>query len=102
MEGDEWVVHDFVLETAKIVIEGDDVLFERDAPGQGNPALVALNTGASDGEPFMQFSGLSNKGPHFVGVAVNKVAATDGTHGSKLTVSLDENGTQAIAQLISG
>jgi hypothetical protein len=50
----------------------------------------------------MQFSGLSNKGPHFVGVAVNKVAATDGTHGSKLTVSLDENGTQAIAQLISG
>jgi hypothetical protein len=50
----------------------------------------------------MQFSGLSNKGPHFVGAAVNEVAATDGTHGSKLTVSLDENGTQAIAQLISG
>ena len=97
MEGDEWVVHDFVLKTAKIVIEGDDVLFERDAPGQGNPALVALNTGASDGEPFMQFSGLSNKCPHFVGAAVNEVAASDRTHGSKLTVSLAKNGTKQVS-----
>jgi hypothetical protein len=49
----------------------------------------------------MQFFGLANKGPHFVGAAVNEVAATDRTHGSKLTVNLAENGTQAIAQLIS-
>jgi len=102
MEGDEWVVHDFVLETTQVVIKGDDVLFEGDATGQGDPALVALNARAGDGKPFMQFLGLANECPHFVGAAVNEVAATDGTHGSKLTVSLDENGTQAIAQLISG
>jgi hypothetical protein len=36
---------------------------------------------------------LANKGPHFVGAAVNEVAAADGTHGSKLTVSRVENGT---------
>jgi len=49
----------------------------------------------------MQFFWLANKCPHFVGAAVNEVAAADGTHGSKLTVSRVENGTQAIAQLIS-
>jgi hypothetical protein len=102
VEGDEGVVHNFVLKATQIVIEGDDVFFEDDSTGQGDPALVALNAGAGDGEPLMQFFGLANKGPHFVGAAVNEVAATDGTHGSKLTVSLDENGTQAIAQLISG
>jgi hypothetical protein len=49
----------------------------------------------------VQLFGLSNKGPYLVGAAVNKVAATDGTHGSKLTVSVAENGTQVIAQLIA-
>ena len=101
MEGDEWVVHNFVLKATQIVIEGDDVFFEDDSTGQGDPALVALNAGTGNGEPLMQFFGLANKGPHFVGAAVNEVAATDRTHGSKLTVSLDENGTQAIAQLIT-
>jgi hypothetical protein len=101
MEGDERVVYDFVLKASQIVIEGDDVFFEDNSTGQGDPALVALNAGAGNGEPLMQFFGLANKGPHFVGAAVNEVAATDGTHGSKLTVSLAENGTQAIAQLIS-
>ena len=101
MEGDEWVVHDLVLKTTQVVIEGDDVFFEDNSTGQGDPALVALNAGAGNGEPLMQFFGLANKGPHFVGAAVNEVAATDRTHGSKLTVNLAENGTQAIAQLIS-
>ena len=101
MEGDEWVVHNFVLKATQIVIEGDDVFFEDNSTGQGDPALVALNAGAGNGEPLMQFFGLANKGPHFVGAAVNEVAATDRTHGSKLTVNLAENGTQAIAQLIS-
>jgi hypothetical protein len=50
----------------------------------------------------MQFLGLADECPHFVGAAVNEVAAADRTHGSKLTVSLDENGTQAITQLILG
>ena len=102
MEGDEWVVHNFVLKATQIVIEGDDVFFKGDATSQGDPALAALNAGAGDGEPFVQFFRLSNEGPHFVGAAVNEVTAADRTHGSKLTVSLDENGTQAIAQLISG
>ena len=93
MEGDEWVVHNFVLKATQIVIKGDDVLFEDNSTGQADPALVALNSGADDGEPLMQFFGLANKGPHFVGAAVNEVAATDGTHGSKLTVSRVENGT---------
>ena len=101
MEGDERVVHNFVLKATQIVIEGDDVLLERDAPGQGDPTLVALNSGAGDGEPLVQLLWLSNKGPYLVGAAVNKVAATDGTHGSKLTVSVAENGTQVIAQLIA-
>jgi hypothetical protein len=39
----------------------------------------------------VQLFGLSNKGPYLVGAAVNKVAATDRTHGSKLTVSVAEN-----------
>ena len=101
MEGDEGVVHNFVLKATQIVIEGDDVFFEDNSTGQGDPALVALNAGAGNGEPLMQFFGLANKGPHFVGAAVNEVAATDRTHESKLTVNLAENGTQAIAQLIS-
>ena len=83
------------------MIKGDDVFFERDSAREGNPALVALNAGAGDGEPLVQFLGLADEGPHFVGAAVNEVAATDRTHGSKLTVNLAENGTQAIAQLIS-
>jgi hypothetical protein len=29
----------------------------------------------------VQFFRLANKGPHFVGAAVDEVAATDGTHG---------------------
>ena len=81
MEGDEWVVHDFVLETTQVVIKGDDVLFERDSAREGNPALVALNAGAGDGEPLVQFLGLADEGPHFVGAAVDEVATTDGTHG---------------------
>ena len=102
MEGDERIVHDFVLETTQVVIEGDDVFFKGDAASQGDPALVAFNAGAGDGEPLMQFLGLADECPHFVGAAVNEVAAADRTHGSKLTVSLDENGTQAITQLILG
>ena len=101
MESDEWVVHNFVLKATQIVIEGDDVFFEDDSTGQGDPALVALNAGTGNGEPLMQLFGLANKCPHCVGAAVNEVAATDRTHGSKLTVNLAENGTQAIAQLIS-
>ena len=101
MEGDEGVVHNFVLKATQIMIEGDDVFFEDNSTGQSDPALIALNAGAGNGGPFMQFLGLANKGPHFVGAAVNEVAATDRTHGSKLTVIRVENGTQAIAQLIS-
>ena len=84
MEGDEWVVDDFVLETSQIVIEGDDVFFKDNSTGQGDPTLVALNAGAGNGEPLVQLFGLANKSPHFFGAAVNKVAATNGTHGSKL------------------
>jgi len=84
VEGDEWVVHDLVLETTQVVIEGDDVFFEDNSAGQSDPALVALNTSAGDGEPLVQFVGLANESPHFFGAAVNKVAATNGTHGSKL------------------
>ena len=83
------------------MIESDDVFFEDNSTGQGDPTLVSLNAGAGDGEPLVQFFGLANECPYLVGAAVNKVAATDGTHGSKLTVSLVEHGTQAIAQLIS-
>ena len=101
MEGDERVVYDFVLKATQIVIEGDDVFFEDNSTGQGDPTLVALNSGAGDGEPLVQLFGLSNKGPYLVGAAVNKVAAAYGTHGSKLTVSVAENGTQVIAQLIA-
>ena len=81
MESDEWVVHNLVLETTQIVIEGEDVFFERDSAREGDPALVPLNSGAGDGEPLVQFFGLANKGPHFVGAAVDEVATTDGTHG---------------------
>ena len=81
MESDEWIVHDLVLETTQIMIESDDVLFERDSAREGDPALVSLNSGAGDGKPFVQFFRLANKGPHFVGAAVDEVAATDGTHG---------------------
>ena len=81
MEGDERVVHDLVLETTQIVIEGDDVFFKDNSTGKGDPALVSLNSGAGDGKPLVQLFGLANKGPHFVGAAVDEVAATDGTHG---------------------
>ena len=101
MEGDERVVYNFVLKATQIVIEGDDVFFEDNSTCQGDPTLVALNSGAGDGEPLVQLLWLSNKGPYLVGAAVNKVAATDGTHGSKLTVSVAKNGTQVIAQLIT-
>ena len=76
------------------MIKGDDVLFERDATGQGDPALVALNARAGDGKPLVQFLGLANECPHFVGAAVNEVTAANRTHRSKLTVSPDENGTK--------
>ncbi len=91
MEGDEWVVDDLVLKATQIVIEGDDVFFKDNSTGKGDPTLVALNSGAGDGKPLVQLFGLSNKGPYLVGAAVNKVAATDRTHGSKLTVSVAEN-----------
>ncbi|MFM2235186.1 MAG: hypothetical protein RL296_845 [Actinomycetota bacterium] len=81
MESDEWIVHDLVLETTQIMIESDDVLFERDSAREGDPALVSLNSRAGDGKPFVQFFRLANKGPHFVGAAVDEVATTDGTHG---------------------
>ena len=81
MEGDEWIIHDLVLETTQIVIEGDDVFFKDNSTGQGDPALVSLNSGAGDGKPLVQLFRLANKGPHFVGAAVDEVAATDGTHG---------------------
>mgnify|MGYP006902994489 FL=1 len=81
MEGDEGVVHDLVLETTQIVIKSDDVLFERDSAREGDPTLVSLNSGAGDGKPLVQLFRLANKGPHFVGAAVDEVAATDGTHG---------------------
>ena len=81
MEGDEWVVHDLVLETTQIVIEGDDFLFKGDSAREGDPALVSLNSGAGDGKPLVQFFRLANKSPHFVGAAIDEVAATDGTHG---------------------
>ena len=81
MEGDERVVHDLVLKTTQIVIEGDDVFFKDNSTGEGDPALVSLNSGAGDGKPLVQFFRLANKGPHFVGAAVDEVAATDGTHG---------------------
>ena len=81
MEGDERVVHDLVLETTQIVIQSDDVLFKRDSARKGDPALVSLNSGAGDGEPLVQLFRLANKGPHFVGAAVDEVASTDGTHG---------------------
>ena len=81
MEGDERIIHDLVLETTQIVIEGDDVFFKDNSTGQGDPALVSLNSGAGDGKPLVQLFGLANKGPHFVGAAVDEVAATDGTHG---------------------
>ena len=81
MEGDEWIIHDLVLETTQIVIEGDDVFFKDNSTGEGDPALVSLNSGAGDGKPLVQFFRLANKGPHFVGAAVDEVAATDGTHG---------------------
>jgi hypothetical protein len=81
MESDEWVVHDLVLETSQIVIEGDDVFFKDNSTGQGDPTLVSFNSGAGDGEPLVQLFGLANKGPHCVGAAVDEVAATDRTHG---------------------
>ena len=81
MEGDEWVVDDLVLKATQIVIEGDDVFFKDNSTGQGDPALVSLNSGAGDGKPLVQLFRLANKGPHFVGAAVDEVAATDGTHG---------------------
>lgn len=81
MEGDERVVHDLVLKTTQIVIESDDVFFERDSAGEGDPTLVSLNSGAGDGKPLVQLFRLANKGPHFVGAAVDEVASTDGTHG---------------------
>lgn len=81
MKSDERVVYDLVLETTQIVIESDDVLFKRDSAREGDPALVSLNAGAGDGKPLVQFFRLANKGPHFVGAAVDEVAATDGTHG---------------------
>lgn len=81
MKSNERVVHDLVLETTQIVIESDDVLFKRDSAREGDPPLASLNSGAGDGKPLVQFFRLANKGPHFVGAAVDEVAATDGTHG---------------------
>ena len=81
MKRDERIVHDLVLKTAEIMIESDDVFFERDSAREGDPTLVSLNSGAGDGKPLVQFFRLANKGPHFVGAAVDEVAATDGTHG---------------------
>jgi hypothetical protein len=81
VEGDEWVIHDLVLETSQIVIEGDDVFFKDNSTGQGDPTLASFNSGAGDGEPLMQFFGLANKGPHSVGAAVDEVASTDRAHG---------------------
>ena len=95
MEGDEWVVHDLVLETTQIVVKGDDVFFKDNSTGQGDPTLISLNSGAGDGEPLVQLFGLANKTPHGVGAAVDEVATTDRTHELKLTVSLAENGTTA-------
>lgn len=81
MESDEWVVHDFVLEPAQIVVKSDDVLFKSDATRKGDPAFVSLNSGAGDGEPFVQFFGLTNECPHGVGAAVNEVTAANRSHG---------------------
>jgi len=63
------------------MIECDDVFFERDSAREGNPTLVSFNTSTSDGEPLVQFLGLANEGPHFVGAAVDEIATTNGTHG---------------------
>jgi hypothetical protein len=63
------------------MIESDDVFFERDSAREGNPTLVSFNTSAGDGEPLVQFLGLANEGPHFVGAAVDEIATTNGTHG---------------------
>ena len=81
MKSDERVVHDLVLETTQIVIESDDVFFKRDSTCERDPALISLNSGAGDGKPLVQFFRLANKSPHFVGAAVDEVAATDGAHG---------------------
>ena len=81
MEGNERVVHNFVLKTTQIMVESDDVFFKCNSAGEGDPALVPLNSGTGDGKPFMKFFRLANKGPHFVGTAINEVATTDGTHG---------------------
>jgi hypothetical protein len=63
------------------MIKSDDVFFERDSARKGNPTLVSFNTSAGDGEPLVQFLGLANEGPHFVGAAVDEIATTNGTHG---------------------
>lgn len=80
MKGDEWVIYNFVLKSAQIVVEGDDVFFKSDATSKCDPALAALNSGAGDRKPFMKFFWSTDKFPYFFGAALYEVAATNGSH----------------------
>jgi hypothetical protein len=81
MECDEWIIDNFVLKSAQIMIKGDDVLFEGDATRKRDPAFVSLNAGAGDGKPFVEFLWLTYESPYRVGAARNEVATAYGSHG---------------------
>ena len=85
MEGDEWVIYNFVLKPTQVVVKRDDVFFKRDSTCKRDPAFISFNFGAGDGKPLMKFFRLANKGPNFFGAAIDEVAATNRSHIEKLT-----------------
>ena len=80
MKLDQRVVYNFVLKSAQIMVERDDVFLENDACSQSNPSLVALDATFGDWKPFMQAFGCTNERPNFVSVALDESMTTNGTH----------------------
>ena len=87
MKRDQWVVNNLVLKATQIVVEGNDVLFKRDAGCKSDPTFVALYATRSNWKPFMQSFWCTNKGPHGVGVAIDKAKASHGSHLPNLIFS---------------
>ena len=80
MKLDQRVIYNFVLKSAQIVVECDDVFLENNARSQSYPSLVAFDATFVDRKPFVQAFGRANERPYFVGVALDKNMTTNGAH----------------------
>ena len=77
---DDGVVHDGVLKTSQVVVEGDDVLLEAQTTGKVDLTFVALHLAAHDREPFVKSSGITHQRPDGVGRRIEERVPADGAH----------------------